>query len=378
MRRGNRLRKLPGRFADFVDCSKRLVKRTDLHPVPPAGLPPQHVSTPIVAAVPHSAPAEETESGSGAPAPKRFVDSSKNAFGVFRRFFRGSFPSHDPDSEIVPEDLHDASECPPSDGCRQTSSFPSQFPATQPYHPYPNKSSYNLGRWQNNGFLKKSKGEFKKLVRLLTGGEVIPSELNNVNWDGIDEDLASNPLVSEPTSASEPGASSRAPKDAGWKYSPITISVPHHSNVTDPGPGEYTIEPGLLHRSIVSVIREKVESPHHFANFHTEPYELYCQPDAEKPPIRLHGELYSSQAFLDAHETLQSSPAEDGCDLERVVAALMFSSDGTQLTQFGDTKLWPLYLAFGNDSKYRRTKPTNKLLEHIAFFEQGRNFMSAD
>jgi hypothetical protein len=49
--------------------------------------------------------------------------------------------------------------------------------------------------------------------------------------------------------------------------------------------------------------------------------------------------------------------------------ALMFASDGTQLTAFSDAKLWPLYLGVGNESKYRRTKPSCQAFEHIAYFE---------
>ena len=38
------------------------------------------------------------------------------------------------------------------------------------------------------------------------------------------------------------------------------------------------------------------------------------------------------------------------------------------LTAFGDTKLWPLYLFFGNDSKYLRCKPTSHLCKHVTYF----------
>ncbi|KIM50124.1 hypothetical protein SCLCIDRAFT_76375, partial [Scleroderma citrinum Foug A] len=61
-------------------------------------------------------------------------------------------------------------------------------------------------------------------------------------------------------------------------------------------------------------------------------------------PINVHGELYTSQAFLQTHKDLQQSPPEPGCDLERVVIALMFWSDATQLTTFGNAKLWPCYM----------------------------------
>ena len=47
---------------------------------------------------------------------------------------------------------------------------------------------------------------------------------------------------------------------------------------------------------------------------------------------------------------------------------LMFLSNLTHLTAFGDVKLWPLYLLFGNDSKYLRCKPRSHLCEHVAYF----------
>lgn len=48
----------------------------------------------------------------------------------------------------------------------------------------------------------------------------------------------------------------------------------------------------------------------------------------------------------------------------------MFASDATMLAAFGTAKTWPLYMFYGNDSKYRRAKPTEKLFETIAYFEK--------
>ena len=50
----------------------------------------------------------------------------------------------------------------------------------------------------------------------------------------------------------------------------------------------------------------------------------------------------------------------------------MFASDETQLTNFGRTQLWPLYMAFGNESKYRRSELSCRAFEHIAYFEKVR------
>jgi hypothetical protein len=79
--------------------------------------------------------------------------------------------------------------------------------------------------------------------------------------------------------------------------------------------------------------------------------------------------MYTSPAFAEAHRELQNSSPEPDCDLPWVVMALMFWSDGTQLTSFGSAQLWPCYLSFGNESKYCWCKPTHHLFNHVAYFQ---------
>ena len=55
-----------------------------------------------------------------------------------------------------------------------------------------------------------------------------------------------------------------------------------------------------------------------------------------------------SETFIEAYNSLQEQAPELGCNLPMVVIGLMFASDGTQLTSFSTTKLWPVYLAIGN------------------------------
>jgi hypothetical protein len=107
----------------------------------------------------------------------------------------------------------------------------------------------------------------------------------------------------------------------------------------------------LYHHKLVSVIQEKVSTS--YVHLHLEPYELFWQPSESLGPVRVHGELYVSEAFVSAHHDLQASLGELGCNLPKVILALMFASDGTQLTAFSNAKLWLLYLAVGNESKYR-------------------------
>jgi Plavaka transposase len=49
-----------------------------------------------------------------------------------------------------------------------------------------------------------------------------------------------------------------------------------------------------------------------------------------------------------------------------IVAALMFWSDSTHLANFGTAKLWPIYLLFGNVSKYICGQPKSGACQHVA------------
>ena len=64
-------------------------------------------------------------------------------------------------------------------------------------------------------------------------------------------------------------------------------------------------------------------------------------------------DLYNSEAFLEEHKKLQQQPKEEGCNLERVIAAIMVLSDLTHLANFRQASLWLIYIFFGNQSKYQ-------------------------
>jgi hypothetical protein len=63
-------------------------------------------------------------------------------------------------------------------------------------------------------------------------------------------------------------------------------------------------------------------------------------------------------------------PEADEDHLPRYVVALMFASDETHLTSFGDVQLWPGYMHFGNEPKNKRGKTSLKLFEEIAYFQK--------
>ena len=189
------------------------------------------------------------------------------------------------------------------------------------------------------------------------------------NWRRINAQLGGDlPSHVSDDENDEGGWEDEGGVDGDWISTPIKIKVPFHKRTLHPGKEEFTAGT-LRHRRLVSVIREKILSPSSHPHLHFEPYELYWQPNETSEPVRVHGELYSSKAFIDAHQKLQDAPGEPGCNLPKVVVGLMFGSDATHLTAFSDSKLSPVYLAFGNESKDRRSRPSCKAFEHIAYFE---------
>ena len=124
--------------------------------------------------------------------------------------------------------------------------------------------------------------------------------------------------------------------------------------------------PGLHYRSICSIIKSTFEDASSSC-FHYTPFKFFWKPTADSAPQRIHDEIYSSDAMVKAYEDLQNRPPESGCNLERVVASLMFWSDSTHLASFGNTSLWPIYLFFGNQSKLLRGKPRCGACHHVAY-----------
>ncbi|KIJ09068.1 hypothetical protein PAXINDRAFT_88006 [Paxillus involutus ATCC 200175] len=179
-----------------------------------------------------------------------------------------------------------------------------------PFRPYPNQNALLLGDWHWNQGTQKSKGGFKKLLNIIGNPCFRPEEVRDVKWDVIDQELGDN---GNGTSEHEAEWVDEA---SGWTRSVVTISVPFHSRCQSPGPKDYSIS-NFYHRPLVSIIREKILDPMHHRLFHFEPYELCWHPPHRAVDIGVHGELFTSKAFLEAHQRLQESSPEPGCALPR-------------------------------------------------------------
>lgn len=301
---------------------------------------------------------------------RQIFRTPRNIFGLFRQYHSDKLPLHDPEEHVELLDLCDAAEEHSDHTDVLVTAEPmneSQSQSKGSFYPYSNKSSFLLGDWYWNGGVQKSRQSFNDLLDIVGSPDFDSSGVRDTKWGAIDAQLGKNGF-DRSLRGDEQGDAEWLDDDAGWRCSPINISVPFHSKARIPGPQDYLVG-HLYHRSLVSILREKLANPNDDRRFHYEPYELLWSPTDSSPDIRVHGELYTSPAFMDAHREVQELPGEPGCDLPRVVAAMMFWSDATHLTSFGTAKLWPSYLFFGNETKYRRCKPSCNLCNHVAYFQ---------
>ena len=330
----------------------------DVLPCPAPFLPPQELrrlmenTLPLVGASKGVIQAPQLQ-------PRRVMRSPSNSFGLVREYAGSEFPQHDPEEYLQFEDL-----------CTRISKSSSPLSlvslrteSSQNFFPYPNRSSFRLGDWYWNDGTQKTQAGFQNLVHIIADPEFVPADVLHNKWDHINAVLGGMQADNDDDWVDA--------ADEGWKVSQIKINVPFHAGTTHPGTKIFE-GVHLYHRSLVAVMKERISDPHYFRHFHIEPYKLLWQSStsAGRRESRVHGEVYTSQAFLRAHTELLRSPHEPGCKLPHVICAYMFWSDATHLTSFGNTKLWPVYVYFGNESKYRRGKPSTNSCNHVAYFEK--------
>lgn len=291
--------------------------------------------------------------------------TERNSFGLFRVYRQ---PHNEPpvvsDSRIPRSESNHPTQAAEVLEARQSTIL-------QIIHPFPNISTFRLACWFSLGSIEKSQGERTRLVKeVLLAPDFLLEDLKGVNLKALDhalveleeKDMNDTPLLD------------------GWLESIVRISAPRprgqsrsmrpSSRLEDFGLG-YNV-PGFRYRRLTEVIRSHFANHPSASRFNYIPFKQYWQPTPDSQQERVFDELYTGDAWIAAHKNLQASPAEPGCTFERVIAALMFWSDATQLAQFSTASVWPLYLYFGNLSKWYRRKPTARVSEHVAYFPKVR------
>ena len=161
------------------------------------------------------------------------------------------------------------------------------------------------------------------------------------------------------------GEQSTSLQQDNWKESSVDISVPTCERNSDGNGQQFTI-PGLFHRPLTGIIRS-VFAEKTAKWFHLMPFKRIWKSPLTGQEQCLYDELYTSNAWITAQDELQKQRCEDGCTLECVIAGLMFWSDATHLAQFRNASAWPIYLFFGNQSKYVCSCPNLGACHPVAF-----------
>jgi hypothetical protein len=255
-------------------------------------------------------------------------------------------PSFEPNKFIPSSSL--ARSSPTVEG---TDSSPKVFP---PPYPFPNMSTYHLMRWMNSGSHQKSEAEIQRLVT-----DVLLADDFDVKH--LEEFSVKRSLRQLDKPEDQSGVKVTFPDD--WIETNITISIPTKS--AEEGPKAYTV-PGFHYRPLVEVIRSAFADVQAGA-FHLFPFKRLWKDPLDGHQERIIDELYTSDAWLNAQDNVQKLPKEPGCSLERVIAGLMLFSDATHLANFGTAKAWPLYLYFGNLTKYARSMPQSGACHLVGF-----------
>lgn len=332
--RPRRTIRLPARFVDNP-------------PAPPTPLP--LLCTPSIPAIEISAP------GGTEPLPRFPIKTSANSFGLSRAY--PDTPSYDPDDGLSMEDLTNTT--PPSVDTPIETHLATPALGTNPqsqhwFMPFSNPTVFRLMNWMWNGSNMKSVAELDHLVNdVLLDVDFDPAHLKDFSTARETERM-------DTAGANAARASGGAFVAAdGWREARVPIRVPDGKRHAAEDENPVFEVPGLHYRPLLEVIKSAVQDITALT-FHWVPFKHLWNFAPDGPAERVYDELYSSEAWLEAHEELKSSPREPGCTLETAIVGLMFWSDSTHLANFGDASLWPIYLFFGNQSKWLRGKPRSR------------------
>ena len=276
------------------------------------------------------------------------IHTSFNSFGIAHDYRHR--PSYDPDAFVSVNQLSKTHN-------DETPIIPSTSHILPlPSWPWKNMSIWRIMTWMMTGTRQKSEAKVTWLASMLQADDFDTHDLCGFNahtemkhFDHSESALdESNPLWQD-----------------GWRESSVEILVPTQERNPDGNGRRFTIG-GLFHQPLSAVICAVFA--HKDAKwFHFTPFKRIWRSPATGHEQHLYDELYTSDAWNEAHDALQKQRRDDGCKLERLIAGLMFWSDATHLAQFGNASAWPVYLFFGNQSKYVRACPGSGACHPVAF-----------
>ena len=335
-------RKVPRALKDYLPHSLAGLA-AHLHPAPPkpkSAVMRSPTQSPIVVPAPEPM-----------PEPDDLFMTETNGFGLYRKYTRA--PRVDPEDDVTLESLSDLMETPGE-------SVPGTI--TEFFHPFLSATAFRLVKWFYDGSAMKSKADLNSVVRDVIWAEDFNRE--DVKHFSADREMA---RLDEYGSTGSPFLA-----EDGWKEGSVKIRVPNvkSKHVSESVAPAFEVG-GVHYRPLLEVIKSAYKSPD-AKNYHWVPFKLFHQ--SPEGHVRVYSDIYNSNAMLEEDAKVQALPRDPGDppDAEVAIAPILVWSDSTHLTNFGTASLWPIYIFFGNLSKYIRGKPTTLSAHHLAYIPSVR------
>ena len=293
------------------------------------------------------------------------ITTTADRFGIYRVYTRK--PTYDPSdcgiSDSQPGTCRNQGLAPPR---------PEAQASTPYYHPFSNPTAAAMMVAHHLGGPVQSEQKTDQIARILAS---LGSELNHLDLSNFKTAVEHKKLDAYLANAPE----SMFHREDGWQESSVKIRLPLDKNkMLESNAAEFEVA-GVFHRDIINVISLAYQSDA-VRTFDHIPFKHYWKPSEHAPSERLYGEIFSSQAMLDADDEICRLCLENDTDhsdlLEAVCVPLLLYSDSTHLANFGTASCWPVYLLFGSQSKYVRASPTASACHHIAYMPKVRRFQS--
>jgi hypothetical protein len=278
-----------------------------------------------------------------------------NKFGIYRIYPQR--PTQDPDDE-VPVTARCAAPTfetgePPSVAPRRT--IIEDVPEN-PFGPFLNWSTSLLMRW----WIAHKTHSLEVLQSLYD--DVLAQEKFKL------EEIRAPPFNAKAEMARLDKSANMQDAEDGWIVDSVSIPVPCEGVQQEEATAHrYKVE-GILHRKFMPVIRAAcLEATSKLWNL--TPYKVMYISGPNAQPQRVQQEMYTSDCMYGDYVEISRRPdiKRHYPGVEIVIVGLMIWSDATHLTSFGTASLWPIYLFFGNLSKYIRERPSKRAAHHMAY-----------
>ncbi|PIL33276.1 hypothetical protein GSI_04726 [Ganoderma sinense ZZ0214-1] len=380
--RGGRRVRLPKTYNDFLPSAKGV-------------LPSQYdrmKPRPVAVDVPPPLPS--TNATSVPPPPEKVYRTAADAFGIFREYARR--PHRDPETNVSLEAVCDAPglEKPAEQDAPKYASIAwitrsvaitvHPTSTTPDYGPFENASQFRLMDYFYGSSDSKSLDALDDLIAVIRSPGFSSEDLKGFSAKKAERALDIWVSPSGAFSAED-----------GWHEGSVKVPLPktRAKYKSEDDVPKFNVS-GVIYRRLLPLIKGVVQdAASRFSNvyhwlphrkFWIAPQPTHVEPPNTTPPasgstsaapptpptpIRVYTDCYNSDAMLkaDAEIRAKARVPGDAPSVEYVTLPLLFWSDATQLANFGSASLWPIYMYFGNLSKYVRGRPTEFTAHHLAY-----------